>query len=291
MESALTIFGSASLSLALVWLARSWIAERLRAAIAHEYAEKLERHRADLASSNDAALERLRATNTRQLTELQHATETYRATHVEFHRKRIAAIEQLWRAVCCYQENIPEVLVYLDCLQDSEFSAIQQAPALRRHYESLTHERVHKWLWSGTDIDELRLLTGENLYALVFAFRAVVGRVAYMLIKSKENDESIPAVFDDPHLQRLLEEVLPKEELDKWRTLRVGKLGWIRAQIQTKYLHHARQILSGSESGDSAFAESHKIIELSDELLRQRRASALSTAPNVMCAESATNST
>lgn len=46
---------------ALVFLTRSWIAERLKNAIRHEYDQKLETHKAQLKADSDVAIEHLRS--------------------------------------------------------------------------------------------------------------------------------------------------------------------------------------------------------------------------------------
>ena len=53
-----TIGGTAVLLLIAGYLGRSWIAERLKGAIAHEYAVKLEQFKAELATENAANLEK-----------------------------------------------------------------------------------------------------------------------------------------------------------------------------------------------------------------------------------------
>lgn len=53
---------SVAFSGALVWLLRTWIGERVRAAVQAEYAEKLESHKALLKAQGDVEIERLRST-------------------------------------------------------------------------------------------------------------------------------------------------------------------------------------------------------------------------------------
>jgi len=63
-ESIVTILASLAasggLTATVVWLARSWISERLRNSIKHEYDQKLESFRAALKADYDANFERLR---------------------------------------------------------------------------------------------------------------------------------------------------------------------------------------------------------------------------------------
>lgn len=63
-DLAISIISSAAvsglLSAGLIWLSKTWIAERMKNAIKHEYDEKLETHKALLKAQSDVSLERLR---------------------------------------------------------------------------------------------------------------------------------------------------------------------------------------------------------------------------------------
>ena len=64
-EFVTTILASASVSAALtatiIWLAKSWIGERIKGAIQHEYNQKLESHKAVLKVEHDRDLEQLKS--------------------------------------------------------------------------------------------------------------------------------------------------------------------------------------------------------------------------------------
>lgn len=61
----MTILASAGVSVALagglLWFTRTWVGERLKNAIKHEYDHKLEAHKATLKAESDTALARLTA--------------------------------------------------------------------------------------------------------------------------------------------------------------------------------------------------------------------------------------
>ena len=66
MDSLLSVVTSAVLASAivsgvLIWLTKSWISERLKHAIKHEYDEKLETYKAQIKAQSDVEIERLRA--------------------------------------------------------------------------------------------------------------------------------------------------------------------------------------------------------------------------------------
>ena len=60
---------SAVLTAALIWLSKSWISERLKNSIKHEYDQKLETHRAQLSAHSAVETERLRSQLNMQATE------------------------------------------------------------------------------------------------------------------------------------------------------------------------------------------------------------------------------
>ncbi|MGD2109207.1 MAG: hypothetical protein PVI86_07430 [Phycisphaerae bacterium] len=57
----MSITASGALTGALLWLTKSWISERLRNSIRHEYDQKLAAYQAQLKGEHDTQLERLRA--------------------------------------------------------------------------------------------------------------------------------------------------------------------------------------------------------------------------------------
>ena len=61
MPDLVTVISSLGLSGALIWLSKSWVSERLKDAIKHEYDQKLVAFEAQLKSESECAIERLRS--------------------------------------------------------------------------------------------------------------------------------------------------------------------------------------------------------------------------------------
>ena len=80
---------SAILTAALVWLSKSWISERLKNAIQHEYDQKLETHKAQLSAHSAVETERLRSQLSMQATE--HAVRFQ-----GLHEKRASVIAEMY---------------------------------------------------------------------------------------------------------------------------------------------------------------------------------------------------
>src|SRR3990172_3149003 len=95
-ESLVTILALVGLSglliAALIFLTKSWITERLRNAIKHEYDQKLETHKAQLKGDHDTAVERLRA-------ELRFDAFQQETRFADLHARRAETIAEMFAAL------------------------------------------------------------------------------------------------------------------------------------------------------------------------------------------------
>ncbi len=80
---------SSLLAAAIVWLAKSWISERLKNAIKNEYDEKLETHKAQLKAQSDIETERLRS-------QLNITATEHQVRFSRLHNKRAEVIAELY---------------------------------------------------------------------------------------------------------------------------------------------------------------------------------------------------
>lgn len=81
---------STALSATLFWLAKSWISERLRGAIQHEYNEKLESHKAQLKAQSDVDSEKLKS-------QLQISLNEHQVRFSGLHNKRAEVISEVYK--------------------------------------------------------------------------------------------------------------------------------------------------------------------------------------------------
>lgn len=80
---------SSLLAAGIIWLSKTWISERLKNAIKHEYDEKLETHKAQLRAQSDIETERLRSQL--NITALEH-----QVRFSGLHNKRAEVIAELY---------------------------------------------------------------------------------------------------------------------------------------------------------------------------------------------------
>jgi len=90
------------LSGVLVWLFRTWIAERLKGAIKNEYDQKLETHKAELKGLHDTELERLRADLRIEASERETRFDRHHEKVIEIVAGTFAQLQEFHRAIASY---------------------------------------------------------------------------------------------------------------------------------------------------------------------------------------------
>ena len=90
LVSSVTVSGL--LTAALIFLSKSWIAQRLKSAIEHEYAEKLATYQAQLRAEHEVALEKIKASNAQQQAVQAAAINAVTRTHEAAQEKRLHAL-------------------------------------------------------------------------------------------------------------------------------------------------------------------------------------------------------
>ena len=111
------------------------------------------------------------------------------------------------------------------------------------------------------DIEHARLFLSEKLYALAFAYRAIVGRVGVLL----ENDVKKGHVnpwFHDAGIKRLLGEVLTVEEMKEFEGLARLRVKWTRNFFEAKILEDLRKVIAGDQSVNEGLEQAHRIMEV-----------------------------
>lgn len=115
---------SALLSATLIWLSKAWISERLKGAIQHEYAEKLETFKAQLKAQSEVALEQLKTSNAQALALHTSASDTFSSIHGISQERRLQAIQAVWSAIVDIRTEVPAGLQMADAFPEDEYDQL-----------------------------------------------------------------------------------------------------------------------------------------------------------------------
>jgi hypothetical protein len=261
-----------------MWLARTWISERLRQSISNEYAHALERHKAELAAANAVDLERVKASYAQERAVRSLGEDSFREAMRVSHVKRVAAVEAIWSAIIKLGEDAPPVLMYVDVLSEKDLPILLTSRRARPALDALSDEVIQeKILVRNPELASARLLAGPYLFSLFFAYRAIVGRAAWLLMDGRNRNKVI-AWYRESEMRELLDTVFSKEEMRTFSALEGMWMKWIRESIETKFQDAASAIIKGEELARDLVRQARAIESAVDEM--EARSSIGSASPN-----------
>jgi hypothetical protein len=257
----LTMITSGVVSSLIIYFAKAWITERLKHAIAHEYAQKLEAHRAALKSDYDVQLERLRAENAKQLAIEASARSSLSDAYKATHERRLTAIERAWAIILKIRAVTPSYIPLSDLLTDEEQKNLSKMVPFRTLIKNSQAEPLEKRLPRAFEgMDEIRLFVGDRIYMLVFVYQALHGRIEFLMQRSLD-EEHLDPWWKDSFMYQVLPLVLSHNEIEE---LQHGqqRFGRLRSMLEVKFLQECQPILSGEAAAHFSLKQAMAIQEV-----------------------------
>jgi hypothetical protein len=141
---------SGALTATLLWLTKTWIGERVKNDIKHQYDQKLETHKAELKAEQDVAIEQLKA-------DLRIAAFEHETRFVQLHAKRAEVVAETYARL---QDLVHFVADYVKIIETSadpphEERRIKVNAALKEFNEYYRPNRIYLPGDTETRIDDL----------------------------------------------------------------------------------------------------------------------------------------
>ena len=224
----------------------TWFSERIRQSVKHGFDLSLEQYKNEIGRI------------TTQYGAVQSAAN---AALIEGQRVsaewRIKAADAMWRSVLALRDRTNAPLTLLDVLNPNEY----QLFVTRSDFRSCVLGLEEAQILSTPDIEQARLFLGEKLYAMVFSYRAIVGRICFLL-KKEVQDGRVSPWFENDGTKRLLREVLASEEVEQFEGLTGGRIGWMRKLLEAKILDDLRRVIAGTQLVDEGLEQAQRILEV-----------------------------
>ena len=246
---------SASLCAALVWLARSWISERLRASIQHEYDQRMASMNASLKAQGDTAAAMLKGEIDREADKLRLAAHSFGEVQKAAISKRLTSIEEMWRTILELHDAIPGAMSYLDILLTTEYLDAPTMPTFRSELQRLNHLPI---VTAASDrarkLAQLRPYIGEYLWALFWTYQAVVLRTVHLIDKSKTEPARL-MWHEDTLVRQHIQAALGEKALLEFDAAKFAKVSWIQDRFTRAILQAMERIVAGEEFGEAALKQ------------------------------------
>jgi len=184
---------------------RTWLTERLKQSIQHEYSQKLETYKAELKAEQEAGIERIRSVHSLAASAF---TETRRAAQ----ERRFNAIEQLWDAILYIHQKTPSVFLIMDYLEPEKYDRLNEPKFKSSIKETSPFDLAKDIIEATKPAESARLFAGEYLYSLLYAFRAMEGHVTFHLMHCSDVGKFNPW-YQETEIRTLLASIFSEEEL------------------------------------------------------------------------------
>jgi len=250
---------------AIVFLAKTWISERLKRSIEHEYAAKLESHKAILRAEHETALEKLRADAAKDRAVQSAATTTLIGIHQAGQERRLNAVEILWQAIVDLKGKIPGIVTMADILPEEEYGQLLTQPSLRSMMDKLSFDLLNDILKGTISVEKIRPFLGQYVYAHFWAYRAFVSQVLFSLIHGRDEGRMTPWYHNDD-IRSLLSTTFTTGELEGIERMPITRFTNLLNAFDSKILLHSGKIISGEESATFGLDQAERISAVAAKL-------------------------
>jgi hypothetical protein len=248
-----SVLGSTAILAVVAFLIHDSIVQSIRS-IQHRFDTKLE----EVRTANERELNRFRNALDSQINLASSALlEARRASN----GRRLIAIQTLWDGMMQISFNAPSWVVITDVMTTDSYQQVCErvAPNIPR-FDDLILERGRSMKSEAYLLPEkTRLLTGDYLYALFFAYRAFVGGISLKLATDRDKGRFEPW-WEYDHVLGLLRPVLDEEEWNDFKQKTIGRYTWVIRTLEAKFLRWAEDIMDGRRAATEASEQAREIV-------------------------------
>ena len=256
------------MSAAFIFLARSWLSERIHQSIRYEYEQKLAFLNAQLKNESEKSMLLLKSSIEQESEKFRLATNSVNQTQQEVIGRRLKALETLWEGVLAARINIPVVMGFIEILTDDQYASMKDHPDFKAMVGDVSQEKMEAMYKDDLGFRErARPYVGEYTWALASTYQSVILHAAFLVQWGKEDDDKLKWYLD-PGINRLLKSVFTENELNEFESIKINKIGWIRSNFESKILAAIEIVISGEQFGKDALHQAR----LMEEEVRQLEA-------------------
>ena len=231
-----------------------WIVKSLHAKIQHEYDQRLETLKSQLANQNEVSWLNFK----NQLQEKQSLIESVRSSFMAGQslsaERRLNAIDQLWTEIVAIRNIVPPVMKIVDALKENETAIYTEFLGTTRANGATTNWSMEEFESKvnsiSKSIEEIRPYIGEYLWAVFQTYRAIHIRICVKLQFDEDNADNVVKWYEDEMIQDIILTILDEKEFKLFNSKQYGKLGWLQRSLEQKILIQLEKIISGEFYSD-----------------------------------------
>lgn len=243
------------------FLVRNWVTK----AVSYQYDTKLENLKSELRLSQEAFLEKLRADRASREAIRIATLGNFSAAQQAAYKKRIEAVDVLWKAVRQLGTAIPE-MAYIYAIDTIGYKEELFGSKLKGPLKSIDYLKALGPSQSNfNQVAEVRPFISEELYSLFFVFQAIRGRSLSTTCHSYQQGK-LQLWFEEYETIELLKRVLTEDEWEVFSKKKSCQLQWFCQLLETKISVAIARFLSGEESATVTAEYTSKLIDQASAL-------------------------
>lgn len=246
------MLSSIATSFGVLAVGRHWLSTKIEQSIKHRYDVSME----EFKSANGARLEELKSQLARHNTSLELAQRTLSSFSAPFHQKKIDSIVAYWDFILKIGNRMPPAVLSADLFLPSEY-AKAISDGILSEIDRDAGVRVMEDD-PNTPIERIRPFIGEYLWGLLFAYRALLGRLCYLYYVGLKARELKPW-FEDKHCLALVRSLLSDQQFAEFTALRAGKFNAVRTYVLERIAREAGNSSSGRQDSEEQLRAAHQL--------------------------------
>lgn len=227
--------------------------------------------------SYDKTLEELRVHNERELTRIRGTLDTQRelvsTAFSEARRasndRRLEAIQMTWNAMVQIGHEAAPTVVMTDMFTTPELynEALQKLRGDIPTFDQVAAAYKETQNRLALPVEKARLLVGEYLYAIYSAYSAFIGSIGLRIALDGIVGQ-FQAWWEHENVLTVLKSVLMPEEMEEFKTLKIGRYMRVIRNLEGKFLKAAEEILDGRRAAADASEQARKIIDAASSAMK-----------------------
>jgi hypothetical protein len=249
----------AALVLIIGWICRTWIGERLKASVKHEYDDRLEQLKAELKAQGDSNLALLKSEIDRQGEKLRIAASSFSEVQKATIARKVDAVDALWNGFVQMRDAFPGVYSITDIFSDREMRGFYTSPTMNKFSKDVGAFTEMDLIGVGfAEVEAVRPHLGEYAWAIYVTYRTIMGRSMH-LIKNGRSDPSGLEWYKDQNIQNLVASAFGLAKMEEFANLGHSRFNWINNNFSTILLAAIDTILTGQTFSDAAYKQAERM--------------------------------
>jgi hypothetical protein len=257
------VFSSAASGI-IIWLSKTWIGERLRESIKHEYSTKMEEYKTGLGLESQKQIINFKNEIERGLVIQGVGNKSLEDVNRIKMQKLLQAVDALWGAVLAFRTIMPPIAGIVDAISPTDVRLYQSLKA-SRDYDTIRGEANSEAFKSAmqnkiNNIENYRIYLGEYLWSLYHALMVINIRF-YFTLHFEQDDNKVVRWHEDEIIRAFVKSVLSDEEMRTYEGRNFGKLAMIRDFIEKKIMATIRKLISAETIAEESLKQAKAIDE------------------------------